>query len=242
MPPSAEQLSEHHKLLDRRCRKAILFGTFAYLLNTLEPWSDFHDLRAVKIQLTCSALNVLIAVYSYIPWGKRHLLALFTFGYFAGVAGFERIVVLEHAFGTEYSAGFTLLYAFYCVFIPIDLLCSAIVGIGVLAILTIPAVLKTGPGGILNAITSNITAFVVLLYGRHIANSLWESEFRAREREYAAMRIHANFVSMVSHELLVPLTPSAMKANGWRTERLRTTPSGQLPTIRWLEKADTLAS
>src|SRR5580692_1860844 len=120
-----------------------------------------HDLRRGVLFLT--------------RWGARHKLGLFTFGLLAAVAGFEAIVCHERAFGTAYSDGFMVFFAFYCVMIPTPVLHTALVGVAMLTVTAVPEVMVTGDiGRLCIAAVGAATGFAILLCGRHIANLLWE--------------------------------------------------------------------
>jgi signal transduction histidine kinase len=169
-------------------------GVPLFAANSLEPWFDFRDSTAVKIQLGTSLVALCMTCFSYSPWGKRYKLAIFTSGYLLGVATFEAVVCRERAFGTAYSDGFPTLFAFYSVLIPLTTLRTTAVGIATIALLSIPEALMTGDvGRVPSAFGTGSTAFVILLSGRHIANKLWELEFLSSRR-------HIEFVSAVSHE------------------------------------------
>ena len=193
--------SAHRELLDKRAGTATKIGIAAFALETVEPWLDFHDPMAVKIQLAAVCVMILAATFFFFTaWGARHRLALFTFGYFVCVAGFEAIVFHERAFGKAYSDGFPLLYAFYCVLIPTTVLHTGLIGLAVLLVTALPEVWVTGEiGRLFIAATSDGTAFAILLCGRHLANASWE-------REFIATRLRSDFVSNVSHEFRTPLT------------------------------------
>jgi hypothetical protein len=198
-PSAAEQLA-YRALLDKRAQLAMVVGTAAFTLNTLEPWLALHDFVAVKIQLAVALALIGITALSYTDLGGRHKLALFTFGFLVAIAGFH-----ERAFNpsnsSEYSAGFPIFFAFYCVFIPVTVLRSALTGLAALAIVTVPDRWATGRTKVLlKALVSNSAAFSLLLYWRQMANRAWEGEFRAREREY-------ELISMISHrEIRTPLS------------------------------------
>ena len=192
--------SAHGQLLDRRAAQATIVGIVAFSLETVEPWLDFHDLMAVKIQLAAVCVMICTAaVFFFTTWGAQHKLALFTFGYLVCVAGYEAVVCHERAFGTTYSDGFVVFFAFYCVLIPTTVLHTGLIGLAVLLVTAVPEVLVTGEIGRLGtAAIGAAAAFAVLLSGRRIANESWE-------REFAARRLQSDFVSAVSHEFLNPL-------------------------------------
>jgi hypothetical protein len=57
------------------------------------------------------------------------------------------------------------------------------VGIVTMLLLAMPEfICKQDPMILVSAVTATFTAFAILLYGRHIANQLWQNEFTARER------------------------------------------------------------
>jgi len=181
LEPSAAEQSAHRALLDKQAQLAMVVGTAAFTLNTLEPWLALHDFVAVKIQLAVALALIGITALSYTDLGGRHKLALFTFGFFVAIAGFH-----ERAFNPTnsggYSAGFPIFFAFYCVFIPVTVLRSALTGLAALAIVTVPDAWASGRTEVLlNAVVSNSAAFFLLLYWRRMANRAWEAEFRARE-------------------------------------------------------------
>ena len=182
------------QLLDRRARLAMWIGVPLFAANSLEPWFDFKDPVTFKIQLGVSFVALCMAAFSFTPWGTGHKVAISTSGYLLAVAAFEAIVCRERAFGTAYSDGFPTLFAFYSVLIPLSTLRTAVVGITIIAIISIPEALMTGDiGRVVSAFGTGSTAFVILLSGRHIANKLWE-------REFLSSRRHVEFVSAVSHE------------------------------------------
>jgi signal transduction histidine kinase len=192
--------SAHRELLDKRAGLATIIGTVVFSLETIEPWLDFHDLMAVKIQLAGVCVTTCVAAFLFFTaWGARHRLSLFTFGFLVSVASFETIVCYERAFGTTYSEAFPVFFAFYCVLIPTTVLQTGFVGLAILTLISVPEVLVTGePGRLVTDSIGSATAFAVLLSGRHIANVSWE-------REFAARRMQSDFVSAVSHEFLNPL-------------------------------------
>jgi hypothetical protein len=63
--------SAHHQLLDNRAINATIIGIVAFLLETIEPWLDFHDLAAVKIQLLAICVMTCAGEYCFLPGGVR---------------------------------------------------------------------------------------------------------------------------------------------------------------------------
>lgn len=47
---SAAEEMDHRKYLDRSCSRAMFIGVSIYILDAIEPWLDFHDSTAVRIQ------------------------------------------------------------------------------------------------------------------------------------------------------------------------------------------------
>jgi signal transduction histidine kinase len=169
----------HRGLLDKRARLAMLIGVPFYALDSLEPWFTFHQLKPVEIQLSTAFLLLCVTALSYTQWGARHKLALVTVGFLLGVAGYEAIVCYTRAFGTVYGDGFSTLFAFYCVLIPSTVWETALTGIATVGLTAIPEALMTGD---VFTHLPDVTPFVILLCGRHIANKLWKSEFLARQQ------------------------------------------------------------
>jgi signal transduction histidine kinase len=189
-------------------------GIIVYSANIIEPWLRFHhDLNVVKLQGGASLLIALVFLSSLTTWGRRHKLALLVIGLLIGTAGFEAIVCMKGAFDTEYSDGFPVLFAYYCVLIPTSVFQSALVGVAVFLVLAIPATIATNPQTFGTMLISNATAFVLLLCSRYIANSLWEREKAARKRESA-------FVSALSHEFGNSITTLCFTATHLREGRI----------------------
>jgi len=182
--PSVAQREAHRAHLERSCSDAMVIGTILFALNTVEPWLRFnHDLTVAKIQLGVAIAIACIFSMSLTRWGQRRKLGVFTVGLFVGTAGFEWIVLLKDATNTAYSDGFPVLFGFYAVLIPASLRQTSMAGIVVMLLLAVPEfIYKQDPTILVSAVTANFTSFAILLYGRHIANRLWEREFIARER------------------------------------------------------------
>jgi signal transduction histidine kinase len=210
--------STHRDLLDSRCSWAMAIGIFAYTANILEPWVRFHCPNDVKLQLGAALLIAFAFLSSFTRWGKRNKLILLITGLLIGAAGFEAVVRSHRAFDTEYSDGFPVLFAYYSVFIPTTVFLSALVGIAIFLVLAVPATIATSPQTFGRMLISNSTAFVILLSGRYIANSLWEREAIARERESA-------FVSALSHEFGNSLTVICITAKQLKAGELSDPPS-----------------
>lgn len=192
--------SAHRELLDKRVRLAILIGIPAYVLDVIEPWFEFHDPKAVFVQLGAAFLMCCLGGLALTHLCTHYRFTIFTMGYFVGVGGFSAVVSYERAFGTSYSAGFAVLFAFYCVFIPTTVLRTALVGLIVAAILSVPEMLITEDVSRLGtAAISDLIGFVVLLFGRHIANDLWEREFLARAQ------IESSYKQLVQSEKMAAL-------------------------------------
>ena len=192
---SSESLeSAHAQLLDRRARLAMLIGVPLFALNSLEPWFDFRDPATFKIQLGADFLMLCLACFSCTPWGSRHKLAIFTTGYLIAVAGYEFVVCHERAFNTAYSDGFPTVFAYYSILIPATVYRVGAVGLATILVTSIPEALITHDFvRVANAFVADSTPLVILLCGRHVANTLWA-------REFVASRRHSEFVSAVSHE------------------------------------------
>ncbi len=175
--------SARRELLDRRVRVAMFAGVLAFSIDSLEPWLNFRDPVTVEIQLGAALLALCLIALSYTPWGARHKVAIFNSGFLIIAGGFEAVVCYKRAFGTQYSDGFPVLFAFYCVLIPASVLQTALMGLALSAVLSIPQTVVTG---LIDRFTSenlnHISGFVILLFGRHIANELWKNQFIARQQ------------------------------------------------------------
>jgi signal transduction histidine kinase len=225
----------HQDLLDSRCSRAMAIGIIVYVANIIEPWLRFHDPNVIKLQMGAALLIALVFLSSLTTWGGRHKLTLLVAGLLIGTAGFEAVVCTKHAFDTEYSDGFPVLFAYYTVFVPTTVFQSALVGIAIFLVLAVPATIATVPQTFGKMLISNLTAFILLLCGRYIANSLWEREAAARERESA-------FVSALSHEFGNSLTVLCMTAKQLNAGELAN-PTSQSTAYRTLfEESDRLQS
>jgi signal transduction histidine kinase len=228
----------HRKLLESRCSLAMIVGVIVYGTNTIEPWIRFHhDLNVVKWQLGATLLIALVFLSSLTSWGRRHKLLLLVIGLLIGTAGFEKVVCVARVFNSDYSDGFPVLFAYYSILIPTTVFQSALVGVAISLVLAIPATLvipailaipATHSQIFYTMLISNATPFVLLLSGRHIANSSWERETLARERESA-------FVSALSHEFGNSLTTLCFTATHLRAGQ-RADPVSQATAYQTLFK------
>jgi len=175
--------SARSDLLDKRARIAMFAGVLAFSVDSIEPWLTFHDLMAVEIQLGAAFLAICLVAISFTLWGARHKVLICNSGMLLLAGGFEAIVCYERAFDRMYAAGFPVFFAFYCVVIPVSVLQSAMMGVALAAALAIPQVVVTGNIGRVGIeIVNDYISFGILLYGRYIANQLWEGEFLARQQ------------------------------------------------------------
>jgi signal transduction histidine kinase len=196
---SAAEEMDHRKYLDRSCSRAMFIGVSIYILDAIEPWLDFHDPTAVRIQLRTAAVIALIFSLSLFGWGKKHKLAVVTLGLLAGSLGFESIVYREGAFNTAYAVGFPVLFAYYAVLLPVSTRIATSVGIALLLLNALPETIqKSDVHVVLQSVISNFTAFAIILYARVLANTSWHKEYLARESI-------TDFVSNVSHECESPV-------------------------------------
>jgi signal transduction histidine kinase len=179
--PAPTLESARRALLDKRVRLAMLSGVLVYALDSFESWFTFHDPLTVCIQLSTAFLMLCLVALSFTSLGERHKVLIFNSGILLAAAGFEFIVCYKGAFDTLYSAGFPVIFAFYCVVMPVTVLQTALIGVAIAAVLGIPQMVVTGDVSRLGIeLANDVTSFGILLYGRHIANTLWESEFRTR--------------------------------------------------------------
>jgi hypothetical protein len=86
-PSDAEQ-SADRALLEKSAQLAMVVGTAAVTVNTLEPWLALNDFTPVHIQLAVALALVGLTGLSCTDWGGRRRLALFTFGFLLAIAGF----------------------------------------------------------------------------------------------------------------------------------------------------------
>jgi signal transduction histidine kinase len=203
---SAEETA-HRIYLDRHCDRAMVVGVIIYALDALEPWLDFHhDVRAVQIQLGVAAAIAVTFLFSSFGWGKKHKLAIVTFGLLLGALGFESIVYKEGAFNSTYSVGFPVLFAYYAVLLPVTTRTAVKIGILLLLLDALPGTIhQPDYHVILQSVVSNFTAFAIILYARISLNGLWHREFIAREQI-------TNFVSNISHECVSPSVALSLDA------------------------------
>lgn len=182
-PPAPTLESARSDLLDKRARIAMFAGVLAFSVDSFEPWLTFHDLMAVEIQLGAAFLAICLVAISFTRWGARHKVLICNLGILLLAGGFEAIVCYKRAFDTMYAAGFPVFFAFYCVVIPVSVLQSAMMGVALAAALAIPQVVVTGNIGRIGIeIVNDYISFGILLYGRYIANQLWEGEFLAHQQ------------------------------------------------------------
>lgn len=203
---------EHLELLQRRLTFAVWFGVFAYLVDLIELWADFHDYRTIAMQLSAELSLIGLAALTCTAWGKHRKFGLFHAGYALVLVAYEVTVCYERAFGTVWGEGFTESFMFYCLLIPVSVPLTATVGIASMLLMSIPEAVITGRliSGTISFV-GNITAFCILLGSRLVANSAWENEKSAQHAEAAVRKIQAetmklqlDFISAVSHELRNP--------------------------------------
>jgi signal transduction histidine kinase len=221
----------YRDFLDSRCNRAMAIGFVVYLANIIEPWQRFHEnshvREAVQVQFAAALLIGLLFLSSLTKLGKRHKLALLVVGLLIGTAGFEAVVCLVGAFNTEYSDGFPILFAYYSLFIPTTVFATGLVGVAIFLVLAIPEAIlghQSFPGMML----SNATGFVIFLSGRYIANSLWQRQAAAKERELA-------FVSGLHHEFSNSLSTLCMTAEQLRAGKAAD-PTAQAEAYRILDE------
>jgi signal transduction histidine kinase len=212
--PQVRQIvdAERLDLVRRRITFAIWFGVLAYPTNVVESWFGFRDAGVVAIQASAELLLVSLGLLTLTSWGKAHKFALFHAGYALVLVAYEVTVCYKNAFGTIWGDGFLEYFMFYCLLIPTSVPLTAGIGLGSMLLMSVPeSVLISLASGAISFL-GNVTAFLILVASRSVANTAWENERLAHHAEMAARQIQTetvkrqlDFISAVSHELRNPL-------------------------------------
>jgi signal transduction histidine kinase len=182
---AAENMREARvALMLQRGRITAGFGLTVYPLFAIADWLHFHDIVPIAIRLLATFGVALVLALSYTRWGPRHIFGLVVTGFIIAAAGLAGIIWRYDAFFIGYADGFIQLILTFCVFIPATTAPAAFACAGILALYLGPALLRYGAAappelGIWTVALSSAT--IIALIGRHIANTLWEREFNARQ-------------------------------------------------------------
>jgi signal transduction histidine kinase len=171
-------------LMLQRGRITAGLGMTVYPLFAIADWLHFHDLVPIGIRLLATFGVALMLALSYTRWGARRIFGLVVTGFIIAAAGLAGIIWRHDAFFIGYADGFIQLILTFCVFIPATTAQSALVCTAILAMYFGPALFRYGsaiPPELGVFVVGLSSATIITLIGRHIANTLWEREFRARQ-------------------------------------------------------------
>lgn len=172
---------EYAVLLERRGRIAVGLGVAVYLVHSITDWFQFHSLEPIIIRVVTAVLLVAIFGLSYHPRLERFRLFLASTAYVVAFGGFELIIVRQRAFDSVYADAFDQFFIAYCVLIPAPALHAAVVGLLYVAIYNVPEFIYTGHvAEVAFSVASAGSEMVLLITGRHIANTLWERQIVTR--------------------------------------------------------------
>lgn len=188
---AAESLREARAaLLLQRARIIAVMAIMIHPLFGVADWLDFQDTVSIKIRLLVTLDLVLLLGVSYTRWGAQHCLSLVFAGLVVIGANLAFIMWHQNDF-YEYEDGFGLLIVTFCVFIPATMAQSALVCAAILALYFGPILLKGGSAMSLSEFGTRVIGLsslaTIALIGRHVANTLWEREFYARQELQQAL-------------------------------------------------------
>jgi hypothetical protein len=128
---------ERAALFWKNAKRAVALGTVIYPSQALADYLVFHDknwLASAAIRLVATLLALLaFLTAAYVDWGKRHRGALITSMFFIVYTGFQAVVYLQNAYGSEYGDALDLFFAVYCLLLPVPTRYAISVGVAMAA-------------------------------------------------------------------------------------------------------------